>query len=323
MSAQRRSSALRGAAPPVASGPSGEDDGLPIPRTPSASTPRSRARLMDSEGQVTHSRRGLHGRVVDYLGAQIINGVLLPGFIIDPDRLIAEMQVSRTVLREAFKVLTSKGMLDARPHTGTFVLGRERWNLLDADVIRWRNANGPDARLLRELEEVRQMVEPWGSRLAAERRTEQEMAGIREAFESLAETESSESTATADADVRFHRILLAAAHNELLDRLERLLEPLLRVRDVIAHQSNESELGFVDSHRAVVDCVQVRDADGAFAAMTALLRGAAADTEDSLGPAQIAPAPRQQWSSSGECQTSPGESRNSTPPRSRKSGSRR
>lgn len=250
----------------------------------------SPAHWMGNGRSVTHSRRGLHGRVVDELGARIVEGTLPPGTIIQLESLVNEMQVSRTVLREAFKVLTAKGLLDARPHTGTYVLGRDRWNLLDADVICWRNTPAPDAQLLRELEEVRQIVEPWGSRLAAERRTDEQLIAIQEAYAALAATESQTSAATADADIHFHRALVAASHNELLGRLAGLLEPLLRVRDVMARHADDAGPTFVDYHRAVVDRVTAGDGPGAFDATTALLRGAAADTEVSLSGATI-PAP--------------------------------
>jgi GntR family galactonate operon transcriptional repressor len=234
------------------------------------------------ERVVTHSRRGLHGRVVDILGQRVISEELTPGTVIEPDRLVAELQVSRTVVREAIKVLTAKGLLDARPRTGTFVLPRGRWNLLDADVIRWRNADSPDARLLKELEEVRQIIEPWGARLAAQRRTDEHLAALDEAFEALTGRAERDSRVDTDADVRFHRAVLAAAGNELLERVEGLLEPVLRARDELAFQNHDHGTAFMESHRQVLEHIRAGDGDQAFNAMSELLRSAAADTDVNL-----------------------------------------
>jgi GntR family transcriptional regulator, galactonate operon transcriptional repressor len=234
------------------------------------------------DGVVTHSRRGLHGRVVDILGQRVISGELTPGTVIEPDRLVADLQVSRTVVREVIKVLTAKGLLDARPRTGTFVLPRGRWNLLDADVIRWRNADSPDARLLKELEEVRQIIEPWGARLAAQRRTDEHLAALDEAFDALANGATLDSRVDADADVRFHRAVLAAAGNELLERVEGLLEPVLRARDELAFQNHDHGTAFLESHRLVLEHIRAGDGDQAFEAMSELLRSAAADTDVNL-----------------------------------------
>jgi GntR family galactonate operon transcriptional repressor len=256
-----------------------------------------------AERAVTHSRRGLHGQVVDILGQRIISGELAPGTVVEPDRLVAELQVSRTVVREVVKVLTTKGLLDARPRTGTFVLPRSRWNLLDADVIKWRNTGRLDARLLVELEEVRQIIEPWGARLAAQRRTAENMVALDDAFAQLADSADARGSAkvrsarAADADVRFHRAVLAASQNELLERLEALLEPVLRARDELVMKHDHHRTAFVDSHRLVLECIKDQQPDAAYQAMSELLRSAAADTDadlrrDAKGTAAVTPAAR-------------------------------
>ena len=178
---------------------------------------------------ITHSRRGLHGHVVDVLGQRIISGELSSGTVIEPDRLVTELQVSRTVVREVIKVLTTKGLLDARPRTGTYVLPRSRWNLLNADVIVWRNARKlePDCRSSwRRSARSSSRGRPTGRDAALGRRAR----GLERALAALEAStqENHESKALAmltEADVRFHRGVLAAAGNEFLERLERLLDP--------------------------------------------------------------------------------------------------
>ncbi|EAR23977.1 regulatory protein GntR, HTH [marine actinobacterium PHSC20C1] len=227
----------------------------------------------------TSSRRGLHGHVVDVLGHRIMRGELVSGDIMDPDALLAEFQVSRTVLREAIKVLTAKGLVDARPRLGTYVTERERWQLLDGDVMTWRSEGFPDPLLVLELSEVRQVLEPAAARLAAVRRTEEQRADIENAMLALVATfESTEAASHVAADLAFHRAVLAASGNELLARFEVVLEPALHARNELAFE-HETTTHFLDSHRAVVEAIIAQDADRAHATMTVLMDQSARDSE--------------------------------------------
>lgn len=239
--------------------------------------------MSSDDAPVVYWRRGLHGQIIDTLGQRMIDGVLPPGTQIEPENLVVELNVSRTVVREAIKVLAAKGLLDSRPRRGTYVLPRQRWNLLDADVIRWRNNGGPDARLMVELEEVRQIIEPWGARLAAERRTSDDVAVLAERLAAMEAAEAEADKVT--SDIKFHQAVLAAAHNELLEQLEVILEPALSARDrfTLQHIHGDDYSGGVKAHEAVFAGIRDGAADAAFSAMQDLLATAAADTQVSLG----------------------------------------
>ena len=245
----------------------------------------------------TSSRRGLHGHVVDVLGRRIMRGELVSGDIIDPDALHTEFQVSRTVIRESIKVLTTKGLVDARPRLGTFVTERERWQLLDGDVMTWRSEGTPDPLLVIELSEVRQVLEPAAARLAAVRRTEEQLADIEAAMVALAATfESAEAASHIAADLAFHRAVLAASGNEVLARFEVVLEPALHARNELAFE-HETTTHFLDSHQAVVDAIVAGDAKRAHSAMTLLMDQSARDSEaivskDAAGRALVKKRPR-------------------------------
>lgn len=242
----------------------------------------------------TFSRRGLHGHVVDVLGRRIMRGQLVSGEIIDQDALLTEFQVSRTVIREAIKVLTTKGLVDARPRLGTFVTERQRWQLLDSDVMTWRSEGTPDALLVLELSEVRQVLEPAAARLAAVRRTPEQCAEIQDAMTALVATFESSGAASrgaasrgaashaaashAAADLAFHRAVLAASGNELLARFEVVLEPALHARDELAFE-NETTTQFLVEHQAVVTAIVAQDADAAQAAMKLLMDQSNRDSE--------------------------------------------
>src|SRR5262245_47714049 len=106
---------------------------------------------------------GLHGQLVHAIGRQIATGAIQPGDVLP---MPAGLTASRTVLREAIKVLAAKGLVESRPRTGTRVRPRRTWNLLDPDVLAWQQEGTPSPLFLRSLTEVRQIVEPSAAALA-------------------------------------------------------------------------------------------------------------------------------------------------------------
>ncbi|MDH6118915.1 FadR/GntR family transcriptional regulator [Kitasatospora sp. GAS204B] len=222
--------------------------------------------------------RGLHGQAVEVIGAQIVRGTYAPGASLYPDQLERELGVSKTVVREALRVLASKGLIDSRQKRGTFVRPRADWNLLDSDLLRWQGLGIPDETFLDNLGEVRSIVEPAGARLAAERRDDADLAALSDALERMAAA-GSDADAVVEADLAFHRALLAAAHNELLTRMEVVIEAGLRVRDHIVHGADHWA-DAVPAHRAVLDAVRAREPEVAARAVQDLLAQAAADLRD-------------------------------------------
>jgi DNA-binding FadR family transcriptional regulator len=230
---------------------------------------------------IAYSNRGLGGQIVEDLGRRIVQGELPPGSTIDVDQLESQHAVSRTVVREAVKVLIAKGLLDARPKRGTFVRSRTQWNLLDGDVMSWRDdGQEPDPQLLSDLAEVRGAVEPQAARLAAERRNADDLLEMEVALQQMRDSTDHLESHLA-SDLRFHRAVLAASHNELLVRLEVVLEPALRARDRLAFAHRHGS-DFLEAHTRVFDAVRQADPDQAEAAMRALLATAAADARASL-----------------------------------------
>lgn len=224
-----------------------------------------------------YSRRGLHGQTVRELARRILSGELSEGQTIDLAALETELDVSRTVLREALKVLAAKGLVDARQKRGTFVRPRSDWNLLDGDVIRWQFADRTDDAFLDNLHEVREVVEPAGARLAALRRTDADIAALQETLDAMAIAVGKPVDEVA-ADLRFHRALLSATHNELLVRMEVVIETGLATRDRLVHGSNPRD-DPVPAHRAVFEAVRDGDPDRAERAMRALLEKARRDLD--------------------------------------------
>jgi DNA-binding FadR family transcriptional regulator len=218
--------------------------------------------------------RGVHGQTVEALARRILSGEIPEGATLDLLALREELDVSLTALREALKVLSAKGIIDARQKRGTFVRPRSAWNTLDADVMRWRSAGPPDFDLLENLTEVRTIVEPAAARLAAQRADDDDLAALAAALDRMAHADGEPADAVA-ADLDFHRALLAATHNPLLVEMERVIANGLAQRDKVVHNAPADDP--VPSHRAVLDAIQARDAAAAEQAMRALVDKASED----------------------------------------------
>jgi GntR family galactonate operon transcriptional repressor len=224
-----------------------------------------------------YSRRGLHGQTVREMARRILSGELAEGETIDLAALEDELEVSRTVLREALKVLAAKGLVDARQKRGTFVRPRSDWNLLDGDMIRWQYADRGDDSFLDNLHEVREVVEPAGARLAAVRRTDDDVAALEAALDEMAAAVGVP-VEEVRADLAFHRALLTATHNELLLRMEVVIEAGLAARDELVHVAKPAD-DPVPAHRAVAEAVRDGDPDAAEKAVRALLEKARQDLD--------------------------------------------
>ncbi|MFJ6149800.1 FadR/GntR family transcriptional regulator [Micromonospora profundi] len=228
-----------------------------------------------------YASRGVHGQTVEAIARRILTGEIAAGSTLNIAALQEEFDVSLTALREALKVLSAKGIVDARQKRGTFVRPRADWNLLDGDVIRWQFAEGPHETLLDQLHEVRAIIEPAAARLAARRCTDDDIAALDQALAEMAEAEG-DPTAAVAADLSFHRGLLAATHNELLERMEVVMETGLAERDRLVHGGAAHD-DPVPSHRAVVDALRARDEPAAETAMRELLDKAVRDVEKARG----------------------------------------
>lgn len=219
-------------------------------------------------------------QVIDAIGLRIVRNEISEGEITTASSLQEEYGVSRTVVREAFRVLQAKGMVQARTKTGTIVLPRSEWNLLDAELIGWYRHAGAGSGLVRDLEEVREGYEPWAARMAARRRTEEDMDNIRHAYDAMAAAATADGASSPDliqADLEFHQATLRATHNVIMIRLGLLVRPVLQIRDELAMR-HDGPIDFLDDHRAVLQAIENQQPGAAEDAMRELLDRSAQDT---------------------------------------------
>ncbi|MET2825953.1 FadR/GntR family transcriptional regulator [Mesorhizobium shangrilense] len=168
----------------------------------------------------------VHASLASEIGLRIVRGDYPPGTILPNETKWAEtFNVSRSAVREAIKMLMAKSLLASRPKIGSWVEPRERWNLLDRDVLAWY-ATAPDREMfLRTVQEFRHIIEPEASAFAAMRRTDAQMAEISQACREMGEAASLQERT--HADTRFHLAILRAAGNDLLVPLGVLIESAL------------------------------------------------------------------------------------------------
>src|SRR5256885_674664 len=227
--------------------------------------------------------QSLHGRIVHAIGRRILCGNLQPGALLPAER---ELHASRTVVREAVKVLAAKGLVESRPKTGTRVRPRDAWNLLDPDVLAWQqdgaDGKGTDS-LLRKMTEVRRIIEPAAAELAAARADARDVAALERALTEMERAAqprgSGDYESFVQADMRFHLLILQACRNDLLEQMSRVVYSALLVSFRATSRVPGRAKASISKHRAILDAIRARDPRGAGSAMRHLVQSTAREVE--------------------------------------------
>jgi DNA-binding FadR family transcriptional regulator len=223
--------------------------------------------------------KNVHGNTVDHLGEAIVAGHYPVGSSIPPEPLLCdELGVSRTVVREAVKSLIAKGLVTTGPKVGTRVQPSDAWNWFDPDVIIWQSKAGLTPEFLRDLQDLRRVVEPAAVRLAAQRATQQDLAEIEAAYQGMRHAVEDGGDYVTH-DLRFHQGLLKACHNRMLVQMSKALGALLRTSFEISTSRKDGPRSSLPLHRAVLDAVVAKKPDQAERAILILIDGAHADIE--------------------------------------------
>lgn len=218
----------------------------------------------------------LHGSVVAALGTGIVSGRLAVGDVITLDGIGAEYTVSRGVAREAIRVLESMGLVASRRRVGITIQPRERWNVFDPRVIRWRLDAGDRAAQLMSLSELRRGVEPVAAALAARRADGQQCRILAAAVSDMAvHARSGDLAQYLLADKIFHKTLLEASGNEMLRALDEVVAEVLSGRTHHGMMPATPNPVAVDLHDEVSRAIRRRDVEGAERAMRAIIDEAA------------------------------------------------
>lgn len=241
----------------------------------------------EGEAPVAKAPRGtgrrLNGAIAHKLGTAIVSGEFAPGAILSGEVAFAEaLDVSRSAYREAIQVLTAKGLVESRPKAGTRVLPRERWNLLDPDVLAWAFAGEPDVGYVRSLFELRAIVEPAAAALAAQRRDRDDLKAMKDALTAMRRhTLATDAGRAADRD--FHDAILRATHSEVLGVLSASIGAAVNWTTQFKHRLRALPRNPIPDHVRVFDAIAAKDEAGAREAMRVLVDLALEDTRSAMG----------------------------------------
>lgn len=225
-----------------------------------------------SPARAGYPQAGQHGRIVHAIGRRIVKGEIQPGEQLPTP---ARVRASRGVLREAVKVLAAKGLVVSRPKTGTRVRPRESWNLLDPDVLAWRQEGVPPGAFLEKLTEVRLLIEPGAAELAARRARPPQIAALQAALRDMRDAldlSPPDYVAYNEADIRFHRTIVQACDNEVLEQVGAVVNTTLLVAFNAAIRVPGLAPSSLPRHQAILDAIRRHQPHRAQAAMRLLVQ---------------------------------------------------
>lgn len=226
--------------------------------------------------------RSLVDQIVALIGGDIMSGRLLPGHRVPNEtEWCAQLGVSRTVLREAISVLTSKGLLDTRPRTGGRVREREHWHRLDPLVLQWQTAAGPSDVFVTEAFELRRLIEPAACALAAERAQASQLEELETVYEEMVKSVH-QVQRFFHYDSSFHKIIFEAAGNTLVGALGAVIGSTLDISLGLSLDTPGGQSHCLPLHLAVLEAIQSGKPGVAETAMLHLIEDAERDVHRAL-----------------------------------------
>ena len=218
---------------------------------------------------VPERARSSHDQIAALLGMELLKELYPPGTNMPPEpELIARFHVSRTVIREVMKTLAAKGFVVSKTRVGTRVRERMYWNYFDADVLAWRVRLGFDDEFMHGLVEVRRALEPAAAALAAQRRTAQDMARLRECLNQMGRDGHTRQS-FAEADLNFHLVVGNATGNPMMRSAAGIIDTAL-VASFMYSSPVDDPLDYhttVNAHTAILEAIEAGDESAAAEAM--------------------------------------------------------
>lgn len=213
--------------------------------------------------------RNLTYGLLDNLGRAIVTGRFEREAFPTEAELAKQHGVSRSVTREAVKMLTAKGLLSARPRQGTVVQPTTSWNLFDTDVLRWLLERQFSVELLKQFNQLRVAIEPEAAALAARFAGDDDFQRINDGLERMKAAEQGLDD-TLEADIAFHIAILRGSGNPFYAQFRDVVTTALRTSIRFTNRIKGRSASVAD-HAAVRDAIVARDPDGARNAMRELI----------------------------------------------------
>lgn len=217
-------------------------------------------------------KEDLHSALMDKLGLAIVTKEYPPHSLIHMTDLEERYGVSRSVVREVIRVLSSMGMVTSKRRLGTVVQPEREWNLFHAAVIRWRLASDQRLEQLQSLSDLRVAIEPHAARLAAQKASlpaASELVRLSAGMWAAAQVGNIEEFL--ELDIAFHSLVLETSGNPMFAQLHTLVTEILVGRTehgLMPPTPNHMALQF---HRDVAQAIQHGDGEGAHEAMAKIV----------------------------------------------------
>ena len=254
------------------------DAPVPVSRTPGESL--AEVQLMSLDDKVTTMSPSLHTRVTEDVGRSIVDGTVPAGSVLLADEIERHQGVSRSVIREAVRVLGSMGLVESVKRVGIRVLPPERWNAYDPTIIRWRLLGPGKGEQLRSLTELRSAVEPMAAELAARH------AGAEVSTELLhvsglmrSAGQCGDLSQFLELDIRFHQLVLHGSGNEMFAKLDEPVAAVLSGRTDLGLMPDHPHQNTLQLHADVAEAIQARRPGDARAAMELIMRRTYAEVQ--------------------------------------------
>ena len=210
-----------------------------------------------------HVGNALSVKIADQLTEMISKRRFLPGDKLPNElELAEELQVSRTTLREALRILSTRGLVEARRGIGTFVT-ESRSVHADYDVLKIQNTNVT----ARELYEMRLMFEPQAAYYAALRASDEELETIFRYGELDEEMIRRQDPLWDESEQKFHNSIASATHNQFITALLPIFNRAIHQGIMLANESPEVSEMTLHDHRILMQYLRDRNPEGAKTAM--------------------------------------------------------
>lgn len=214
----------------------------------------------------------LYEQVLDRLGSAVVGGEIAPGEALRIEQLAVVYGVSRSVIREAVRVMESMNLMSSRRRVGVTVLAADRWNVFDPRMIRWRLAGPARLGQLRSLSELRSGVEPVAAALAAMHATPEDCGELTRAVIGMSVSGKAGDLETYLLhDILFHRVVLRASGNEMFASLADVVAEVLAGRTHHHLMPERPNPEAIRLHIAVAEAVQSGNGEGAEELMRSII----------------------------------------------------
>lgn len=226
--------------------------------------------MQNTFAEISGVKRSLHVQVAREIARKILSGGVEQNEIIPGEMVLCEQfNVSRTSLREAIKLLTSKGLLESKPKVGTRVTSRENWNFLDSQLLDWLTDIGDNAQVYQDFLSLRNALEPEAAALAAQNATAEQRISLSSTFQKMDEiSKQFDLKRWTEADLDFHRLIFLSTGNSFYLPFANVLCTMFK--SFITHSSLEGST-CINEHRAIYSAIMAGDSDKARKANIMLL----------------------------------------------------